>query len=240
DEIGVALQPAFDLSGDELVAVEAFARWIRVDKGPVPPFEFVPLAKELGVGHLLSRQVLRRSIELIEEARDGDADVLREVTLWLNVSPDDVVHPEFMAIIRDAIETDDGITIGLELSPSPATDARDVHEILKRLVSRGARVAIGDFGIGNANLTVLQQLPFDAVKLDRALIRQIAGSSDAADLVGALIDMAELLGLETTAQGVETEAQRDVVAGLGCAIGQGYHFAEPTGEPATVRGWSDR
>lgn len=236
EEIEVALQPAFDLETDKLVAMEAFARWNRVDKGPVPPFEFVPLAMELGVGHLLSRQVLQRSIELVAEAR-GTGFSFQDVTLWINVAPDDIVHPEFSGIVREALKADHGVTVGLELSPTPDADAREVHEVLKRLVSRGVRVAIGDFGIGNANLTVLQQLPFDAVKLDRALIRQIALSDEAAQLVGALVEMASLLGLETTAQGIEAQSQRDVVAGLDCSIGQGYFYAEPSDDPEVIQSW---
>lgn len=240
DQIEAALQPAFDLATGKLVAFEAFARWSRVGKGPVPPFEFVNLAKEVGVGHLLTRQVLQQSVEMISKYKADYPATFRDVTLWLNVSPEDLSHPEFSHLISDAIDDDEAITIGLELSPSPDAEAREIHRSLKRLVSRGARVAIGDFGIGNANLTVLQQLPFDAVKLDRALIRQIAGSSDAADLVGALIDMAKLLKLETTAQGIETQGQLDVVADLGCSIGQGYFYAEPSQTYEELDKWFTR
>lgn len=239
-EIEAVLQPAFDLETEDLVAFEAFARWTRPGKGPVPPWEFVNLAKEIGVGHLLTRQVLQKSIEVISEYETENPSTYKPVTLWLNVSPDDVAHPEFPRLIGDAIGHNESITIGLELSPSPDAEAREVHRSLKRLVSRGARVAIGDFGIGNANLTVLQQLPFDAVKLDRALIRQIAGSTDAADLVGALIDMAKLLELETTAQGIETEGQLDVVTDLGCSIGQGYFYAEPSRDTEELNQWFTR
>ncbi|MEM7323286.1 MAG: EAL domain-containing protein [Actinomycetota bacterium] len=240
DQIKAALQPAFNLESGELVALEAFARWNRAGKGPVPPFEFVALAKDAGVGHLLTRQVLEQSVDGISRYQSENPDTFRPVTLWLNVSPDDVSHPEFPRLIIDAIDQNEDITIGLELSPSPDAEARDIHRSLKRLVSRGARVAIGDFGIGNANLTVLQQLPYDAVKLDRALIRQIAGNSDAANLVGALIEMADLLKLETTAQGIETESQLDIVTELGCAISQGYYHAEPTSTNEELHQWFTR
>ena len=86
----------------------------------------------------------------------------------------------------------------------------------------------------------LQQLPFDTVKLDRALIRQIAGNSDAADLVRVLVDIAKLLKLETTAQGIETGSQAQVLAGLGCAIGQGYYYAEPSQDPMDLDRWFSR
>lgn len=237
-EIGSALQPAFDLETGVLVAFEAFARWDRPNKGPVPAIEFVDMARNLGIDHFLGRQVLNRSLDLLAGVLDEINHPAGEtVTMWLNVSPNEVLHPEFVATIIAAMGLDDRIRVGLELSPSPPSDARDVHQNLKRLVARGARVAIGDFGIGNANLTVLQQLPFDAVKLDRALIRQIAGNEAAAEMVKALIEMASLLNLETTAQGVENQSQLDVLAALGCGNGQGYHFGEPSSDVKTLTRW---
>ncbi len=239
-DITAALQPAYRIDTGELVGFEAFARWNRVGKGPVPAVEFVHMAHELGIDHYLSRQVLDQSLASLGAILDDRPELENpnyDPTLWLNVSPDEVLHPEFVNTIVSAMNTDVRFRVGLELSPSPPSDARDVHHSLKQLVAHGARVAIGDFGIGNANLTVLQQLPFDAVKLDRALIRQIAGNDAAAEMVKALIEMAALLDLETTAQGVENVAQLKVLSGLGCSIAQGYFYGEPTGDRDTVAGW---
>ncbi len=239
-DITAALQPAYRLDTGELVGFEAFARWNREGKGPVPAVEFVHMAHELGIDHYLSQQVLDRSLAILGAIVDENPDLHKsdqELTLWLNVSPDEVLHPEFVSTIVAAINTDPRFRIGLELSPNPPGDARDVHQTLKHLVARGARVAIGDFGIGNANLTVVQQLPFDAVKLDRALIRQIAGNEAAAEMVKALIEMADLLDLQATAQGVENDAQLAVLKDLGCPIVQGYFYGEPTGEGPTVSRW---
>ncbi|MDH3684528.1 MAG: EAL domain-containing protein, partial [Acidimicrobiia bacterium] len=238
EEIMAALQPAFDIATGRLVACEAFARWNRTDKGPVPAIEFVHLAHEIGVGHLLGRQVLDRSLALLGDLTgDRGSERAEPLTLWLNVSPDEVLHPGFAPTIADAVGANPGIKVGLELSPTPPGDAHDIIQVLRDLAVQGVRVAIGDFGIGNANLTILQQLPFDAVKLDRALIRQIAGSEAAAELVGALVELGKLLRLETTAQGVENEAQLEVLRRLGCAVGQGFLYAEPTDDPATIAAW---
>ena len=229
-----ALQPAFDLETGELVAFEAFARWERQGKGPVPAIEFVHTAHEIGVGHLLGRQVLEQAFASLDAWASENA-LAREVTLWLNVSPEEILHPEFNRTLAAATNANEGIRIGLELSPSPPSDARDIHQALKMLAAQGVRIAVGDFGIGNANLTVLQRLPFDAVKLDRALIRQIAGNQEAGELVKALIDVAGLLGLETTAQGVEDEAQARLLGDYGCKIGQGYYYAEPAADLQALR-----
>lgn len=240
EAIETALQPAYDFENDQLVAFEAFARWDRVGKGPVSPVEFVALAKEIGLGHLITRHVLRKSMQVITELQSEFGTGSDPVTLWLNVSPDDVVHPAFASLIVETLEEFDSVTVGLELSPTPDAEAREFHVALKRLVSDGVRVAVGDFGIGNANLTVLRELPFDAVKLDRALIRQMAGSPESAGLVKNLIEMAQVLNLETTAQGIETEAQWDLLVDHRCQIGQGFYYAEPSQTFDDMEHWFSR
>lgn len=238
-DISTALQPAFDLETGALVAVEALARWERRNQGPVPPLEFIPLAGELGVDHLLTSHVLARAIELLETISNRETTAFRPVTLWLNVTPSEVMHPEFGRLIAQVADSP-GITIGIELSPSPPAEDRQAHEILRSLAGGGARVAIGDFGIGNANLTVVPRLAFDAVKLDRALVRQIAGNSDAAAMIESLVGLADRLNLETTAQGIETEEQLQVVTAAGCTVGQGYYFAAPTANLDAIARWFRR
>jgi EAL domain-containing protein (putative c-di-GMP-specific phosphodiesterase class I) len=205
----------------------------------VPPLEFIPLANELGVDHLLTSHVLGRAIELLETISARETTAFRPLTLWLNVTPSEVMHPEFGRLIAQVADRP-GITIGIELSPSPPAEDRQAHEILRSLTAAGARVAIGDFGIGNANLTVVPRLAFDAVKLDRALVRQIANNSDAAAMIESLVGLADRLNLETTAQGIETEEQLEVVTTAGCRVGQGYYFAAPTANQDAVARWFRR
>lgn len=239
-EIEAALQPAFDIETGALVAVEALARWDRAGRGPVPPLEFIPLAIELGVDHLLTAHVLNRAIDLLGAVSERPTTDFRPLTLWLNITPTEVGHPEFSRLIAQVVDGHPDITIGIELSPSPAAEDRETHEILRSLAGAGARIAIGDFGIGNANLTVVPRLAFDAVKLDRALVRQIAGNDDAAALIESLVAMADRLNLETTAQGIETEDQLQVVAAAGCTVGQGYYFAAPTSNLDAIARWFRR
>jgi EAL domain-containing protein (putative c-di-GMP-specific phosphodiesterase class I) len=232
-EIRCALQPAFDLRTRRVVAFEAFARWTRRDKGPVPPVDFLPMAQDLGVTPMLGRQVLARALATVAGLlADG---VVGEVTLWINVTPDEVLDPDFVPTLRTAIEVDPRIKIGLELNPTPPADDKPLFELLKLLAGRGARAAVADFGVGNANLTVLRQLPFDSVKLDRVLTRQIAGNAEAAELLRALLRLADQLDLEATAQGIESEAQAQLLAELGCGLGQGYFYAEPEANPDILR-----
>lgn len=251
--ISAALQPAFELSTGRLAAFEAFARWDRSPSTPVPAIEFVAMADEIGVGHLLCQQVLETSLAVLTQDVLGPHDVcepgslepdepslpdelaLDRPTLWLIVSPDEVLHPEFGPMVSATVDANPAVRIGLELSPSPPSGARAIHEVLRNLVASGVRVAIGDFGLGNANLTLLQELPIDAVKLDRALIRRIGCEGSTTKLVKALVALAAALDLETTAQGIENGTQAMVLTDLGCDIGQGYFYAEPTSDGCSLR-----
>lgn len=230
-QITIAYQPVVNVADGGLQALEILARWSRPEGGPVPSLEFIPLAREAGVVHLLTEQVLASAIALIDSMRSLVSNRSEPLTLWLNVSPEDVLYPDFTDVLLEAVRCNDHIEIGLELAPSPLADDRQTYERLKLLSSNHVRIAMADFGIGNANLNVLQQLPFDSVKLDRTLIRQIAGNQGAAAIVDHLISLAHALDLETTAQGIETQDQHDLVRRLGCTLGQGFHFAAPTTEP---------
>lgn len=238
--IGAALQPAFDLQTGALVGVEAFARWQRSDGTPVPPLEFVPLAADLGLDHQLTAQVLRRAGELLAAVESMPTTGYRPIILWLNISAADLLHPGFGPLVSQAVTDHPEITIGIELSPSPDVDDRTIHDALRVVVATGARVAIGDFGVGNASLTVMPHLPFDSVKIDRALVRQISDNAAAATMVEFLAGLASRLELEATAQGVETRDQLRSVAAAGCDIGQGYYFAPPTSNLSAIGRWFHR
>ena len=225
--IGVELQPAYRLATGELEAFEAFARWTRPDGRPVPPAEFIPLAVDTGLLHRLSRQVMARAL-VAASAWDRRADATA-VTVWFNVTPDEVRHPLFGEAVTAALEIDKRLTVGLELGPvPPSLDARDVYRTLTDLVARGARLAAGDFGVGAANLDSLARLPFDSVKVPGALVRHLVADERATAVVEHLVALAGLHDLEVTAQCVETEAQAVLVTEAGCDLGQGYHFAPPS------------
>lgn len=222
-QITCDLRPAYDLNSGRLVAFEAFARWRPEGGSPIPPVEFIPLADELGILHYLSRQVMAHALATTAEwERRADAPPL---TLWINFTDDEVRHPEFGDVIRAAIEVDPRITIGIELAPvPPEVGGRDIYPVLTDLVAHGARIAAGDFGSGVANLPLMEQLPFDSVKLQRNVIRQITNLPRASGVVESLLHLAATLDLECTAQGVETEEQVLLLQRLGCAIGQGEYF----------------
>ncbi len=224
-ETSVAFQPSVSLETGKIVALEAFARWSRDGKGEVPTIDFIRSAEELGVIHQLGRQVLEKA--LFTTSDWVDAGLLDEVTLWLNVSPSEVKHPDFPKMVSDAIEINPKVRVGIELTPMPPNDDRHIPDVIRALVSRGARASIGDFGTGYIDVAQLHQLPFDMVTLDRSLTRQIGSSDQAADLLQILIELANRLGLQTTAQGIENPDQISKLALMGCKNAQGYLLARP-------------
>ena len=231
-DIEAAVQPVYELESRKLVAYEAIARWNRPGHGSVPTSEFVELARSLGVDHILQWQVLDKALALLTPPPVGDDSGHRDpVTLWLPTSPYQVLHPQFGPMVADAAAVHDHIDIGLEMKPSPAADDESVWAVLREMIEDGVRVAVGDFGLGNANLTTLRTHGFNAVKLDRSLIENVGSSTAAETVVGSLLAIADQLQLETTGKGIDRADQADALLAMGCKLGQGSHLAEPTSEP---------
>lgn len=232
DQITCELQPAYSLETGALVSFEAFARWHRDGRPSVSATEFIPMATDIGVMHQLSRQVMGKA--LLTASEWLDANESDGITLWFNVTPDEIRHPEFPEAVVAATDVHPKITIGLEVRPGVTADDRDVHRILTDLVARGSRAAMADFGVGPANLSIIEQLPYDAVKLGRDLTRQMIQSPNGATIIESLVTMAAMLDFEIVAQGIETEEQASMVKDFGATVGQGYRFAEPSADVADI------
>lgn len=225
NEPTVALQPSYSTATGKVSALKVMARWDRGGRGQVPPAEFIGLASELGVMHILNRQVL-------QQALFAAADLLNEglmdrMTLWIAVSSEEILHPEFQQTIADAVRLDPRMRVGLELNPSPPGSARDVHDAIRSMVAQGARASIADFGRGWANLDVMEQLHYDSVRIDRDLSRQMAGNQKVGATVRALVALAKLHELEVTVAGIENADQLAVATDMGVDHAQGFHFTRP-------------
>ena len=235
-DIGAAVEPVYELQSRSLVAYRASARWNRPGHGAVPDTEFVELATVLGVDHVLRSQVLGKALSILPgpSGQPNDAEPRPRPTLWFPVDTHQLLHPRFGAMIAEAATTNPHLALGLELSPTPPATDDDVVSAVRALADDGVRIAAGDFGLGNANLTSMRSLGFDAVKLDPSVTRSVGSSDAAARIVGALIAIAAELELETTGQGIETADQLDVLQQLGCQLGQGPHLGEPATEDPPV------
>ncbi len=226
NETTVAVQPAINLASGQLRSVEVFTRWERSERGSVPALDVVHTAEDLGLLHQLGRQGLERA--LFRTVDWIEAGLLPAgITLWTNRTPSEVEHPDFAATMSDAIAVDERIRIGIKVRPSVPAEHRHVHAVLRALVARGARAAIGDFGVGPIDLAKLHQLPYDAVMIDRSLVQAIGHGDRSGDVVGALMRLATLFELEATATGVESIEQLETLYRLGVSNAQGFHIARP-------------
>ena len=224
--IDVVFQPIVDLKTGHLESVEALARWNHAELGPVSPAIFIPLAEESGLITPLGRHVLERACQ-------AAAAYPGTVSVSVNVSPVQLAGGDFVNMLRRVLEAtglDPGRLV-LEMTESVlmSSDERGV-QLLRKVRSMGVRVALDDFGTGYSSLAYLHELPLDLIKLDRSFVGRLQNNPGAQAITRTMIALARSLDLAVTAEGIETEAQRDFLRKEGCDCGQGYLFSKPRSE----------
>jgi diguanylate cyclase (GGDEF)-like protein len=241
-EFIAVFQPKVKLESGELCGAEALARWRRPDGAAVAPGVFVPLAEELGLISKLGRSVMRDAcMAAAGWHRNGVA-----ARIAVNVSPHQFNEPDFIQQVTDALDESglDPKLLELEITESAAVSDPDrVARTMWPLRNRGVRLAIDDFGTGHSNFASITRLPFDVFKIDQQFVRALDTDPNAPAIVEMILAMAEALGQETVAEGVETREQADFLLRRACTIGQGYYFSPPL--PADefdlfVRSWRPR
>jgi diguanylate cyclase (GGDEF)-like protein/PAS domain S-box-containing protein len=226
-QIYVHYQPLVSLQSGQIVGAEALARWRHAGWGTVSPTEFIPVAEESGLIHQLGAQIMRRAAQ---ECAAWQEDP-NFAGVAVNVSTSQLVEPdEVTRLVRDVI-AGEGIAPGfltLEITESVLIERLDeARNALESLSDLGVRLSLDDFGTGYSSLSYLADLPFDCVKIDRSLIRNILDAPQADVLAAAIIHGVQALGKQVIAEGVETLAQATRLQALGCDIAQGFYFAQP-------------
>jgi diguanylate cyclase (GGDEF)-like protein len=220
-------QPAISTVTEELVGAEALVRWRHPSRGVLTPAEFIPHAESSGLINELGRWILR---EACAAAADWPArtDGTRPV-LSVNLSADQLHHPEFVEEVR-RILSETGLPASrlvLEVTESALVDFQAATETLHALRARGIRLALDDFGTGYSALSYLAKLPFDVVKIDRGFIGSLGQDRRVEALLGGIVGLCRGLELRLCAEGIETDAQLEVVRRHGIEVAQGYLIAEP-------------
>jgi len=229
ERITVAFQPQQRLRRPGVFGVEALARWTHPEWGPVAPDRFVVEAERSGQIGALGRAVRRQALSHLAAWRDR-GPICAHVAI--NVSARELDDPEWAGeVLSDVAEAGlEPSALEIEITETTAMTARDeILASLERLRRAGVRVAIDDFGTGYASLGQLQRLPADLLKIDRTFVDKLTGDAHEADreLVRAMVRLAEAFGLQTLAEGVETEDQRAFLEGVGCHAVQGWLIARP-------------
>ena len=241
-EFVAVFQPKVKLETGELVGAEALARWRRPDGQIVSPGRFVPIAEAMGLISKLGNSVMRDAC--FAAAEWNKKGIVSRIAV--NVSPHQFDEPDFTAQVYQALD-DSGLNpqlLELEITESAAVSDPDrVARIMWPLRNRGVRLAIDDFGTGHSNFASITRLPFDVFKIDQQFIRALNTDPHAPAIVEMILAMAEALGQETVAEGVETKEQADFLLRRNCTIGQGYYYSPPL--PADefdlfVRSWRSR
>jgi len=224
----VYYQPCVSLADNSITGCEALLRWRHSERGMISPAEFIPIAEETGLINQLGEWVLATACA--EAATWPD-----DIKLAVNVSPVQFRSGTLALKIVAALAASGLAANRLELEITEAVLIRDDEAalaILHQLRAIGVRIALDDFGTGYSSLSYLQRFPFDKIKIDRCFVKDIAEPSGSSGIVQAIVNIAAERRMTTTAEGVETRAQRDLLRALGCSEMQGYLFspAKPAAE----------
>jgi diguanylate cyclase (GGDEF)-like protein len=218
-------QPIVDARTRRVVSCEALARWQDETYGWVSPATFVPMAENLGLIREMGQQVWKQAIESLHRWRQQGLDM----RISVNVSRRQLFTPTFTA---DLLEDLDRLAIpvsvvDLEITESVAMeDAEHTEKRLAELTEAGFGIAIDDFGTGFSSLSQLHDMPASKIKIDISFVRR-AQTEQGSQLIQAVVKIASAFGLQTVAEGVESEEIADVLTGQGVTLLQGYHFGKP-------------
>lgn len=229
EEFLLQFQPQIDIATGRAVAAEALVRWAHPEQDLILPAGFVPLAEESGVIVALGDWIMSEVCQTA--ARWAEAGIDQRIAI--NVSMRELSQADFFLRLRHAMARfgTPASMLELEITESLAMTLEPrVLDQLRALRDDGVRIAIDDFGTGYSNLARLRDLPIDRIKIDRSLVRDIAVSAEARTICSAVVGLILGLRMEVVIEGIECEAQMEVLRVIGCSLFQGYHLARPMAE----------
>ncbi len=226
-EFEVYYQPQYDVTGKTLVGMEALLRWKSPCLGLVCPTEFIPVAEETGMILEIGNWVMEAAVKQIIK---WNMHYGTEFCVSINVSAIQIQNSNFIYNVKNMIAKYrvKPAWLNFEITESSAmTSIETYQEVLNELTEMGISVSIDDFGTGYSSYIYLKRASIDYLKIDKQLIDMIPTITSDAQIVNAIISMAQSLEIKTIAEGVESREQRDLLTGMGCDIIQGYFYGEP-------------
>ncbi len=220
-------QPIISLTTGRVTSVEALVRWPRLDGTITSPDEFIHIAESVGLIEEIDRFVLGRALDEIGQLVDAGLDLELHVNLSATRLTDDSLPNE---VARSLMTRGyDSRRLCIELTETTlAVDPDKAQQIVRELSDLGVRVAIDDFGTGYSSLASLHQFSVDVLKIDKSFVQLLTEDGDETHpIVATILQLAETMGLEVVAEGIETEHQRSFLAASSCALGQGFLFHRP-------------
>lgn len=223
-------QSIINLMTGRITGFEALIRWRHPELGFISPADFIPIAEETGLIVPLGSWVLKKAVYQLKKWHQQFSDLL-PLTMSVNLSGRQFSRSDLLAQIDQLLEELEleGSCLKLEITETILVENnKTALEFLLRLKERSVQLCMDDFGTGYSSLSYLHQFPFDVLKIDRSFVNRIGvdGQENAA-IVQTIVTLADYLGMQVIAEGVETEFQLEILQDLGCKLGQGYFFSRP-------------
>lgn len=228
-QIRLQYQPIVSFDQGNITGFEVLSRWHHPSLGMISPIQFIPLAEETGAIIEIGAWVLHEACQQLQMWRQQFPAEFADLTISVNLSCQQIIYPDLPRQIETMLQ-ETGLpaqNLKLEVTEGSITSNPEVVElVLNQLQILGVQFYIDDFGTGYSSLSRLLELPLDVLKIDRSFVQQL-GSQRGQYLVRTIANLAQNLGIDVIAEGVETEEQAQKLQSLGCQRGQGYFFAKP-------------
>jgi diguanylate cyclase (GGDEF)-like protein len=229
DEIVVHYQPVVSLETGKIEAFEALARWQHPERGLLGPEEFLGIAEESGFIVELGATVMSQALQQVREWQDTAPDTA-DIGLWVNLAPGEFTNEQLVEDLALALSRTRFDPRKLTVEITESTVMRDENNGLKamhRIRDLGVGLSIDDFGTGYSSLSRLAQFPIQLVKIPKAFVDPLAGDGADTGFIDAILRLAESLGIDTVAEGIEHATQARRLREVGCQLGQGFVFSKP-------------
>ncbi len=227
EELFLLYQPKVDLSGGQLLGVEALIRWNHPERGVLSPQEFLPYISQTHLDSQVGEWVIAQAFtQLCQWQAQG-----REIPISINISPHHLERPNFIHHLTNQVLAHSRIPprlLNLEILETLSLDnIQEVGEIIHSCRDLGIGVALDDFGTGYSSLAYLRQLPVSELKIDQSFVRDMVSSATDRAIIQSILSLASAFDCQTVAEGIENPSQYRLLLELGCQAGQGYHVAYP-------------
>jgi diguanylate cyclase (GGDEF)-like protein len=229
EELRVYYQPIVSLENGNLAGFEALIRWQHPERGFINPADFIPLAEDTGLIVPLGLWILKRACQQLCKWQ-WQSPANRSLFMSVNLSGKQVAQPSLVSDIREILDEThvEARHLKLEITESAVMEnAERAARILNRLKELGVQLSIDDFGTGYSSLSYLHRFPVNTLKIDRSFVGRIGEAAENIEIVRTVVSLAENMGMEVVAEGVETLSQLMQLRKLKCQYGQGYLFSRP-------------
>lgn len=224
-ELRLLYQPIVDMYTQEILGVEALLRWNHPVLGEISPVEFIPVAERTGTIVSIGNWVIKEACQQAKSWHDKGY----KLHISVNVSVRQMLQKDFRLQVKEILDETGFLPsyLKLEITESMMQNPIESKRILNELKTLGVSLSLDDFGTGYASLSLLGDLPFDYLKIDRAFIRDIPENPRSRAIVGAIIEMGNSLNFKLIGEGIEELKHMNYLLKQGCSLGQGYFFSKP-------------